>query len=111
MHASLLLRDVDHLPPAHPAAGAVSPTMFAEDLQHQVAGQSVQPPGPGEVLPPQHSVLDLQVPAEMDRRHCPNGGRQDLEDAAVRTAEGGASRPGKTLQEVQGQGEPQELQH
>ena len=83
--------------PAHPAAGAVSPTMSAEDLQHQVAGQSVQP----------------QVPAEMDRTHRPNGGRQNPEDAAVRTAEGGASRPGKTLQEVQGhsEGEPQELQH
>ena len=54
MHASVLLQDVDHLPLAHPAAGAFSPTMSAEYLQHKVAGQSVQPPGPGEVQSPQH---------------------------------------------------------
>ena len=52
------------------------------------------------------------MPAEMDRTHRPNGGRQ-YPDAAVRTAERGESRPGKTLQEVQvhSEGKPQELQH
>ena len=113
MHASVLLRDVDHLPPVHPAAGAGSPTMSVQDLQHHMAGQSVQPPDPGEVRPPEHCVLDRQAPAEMDRTHRLNGGRQDPEDATVWTAEGGALGPGKTLQKVQGhsEGKPQELQH
>ena len=49
VHASVLLRDVEHVPPAHPAAGVVPLTTSAEDLQnHEVAGRSVQPPGPGE---------------------------------------------------------------
>ena len=53
------------------------------------------------------------MPAEMDRTRRPNGGRQYPEDAAVRTAEGGELRPGKTLQVVQvhSEGKPQELHH
>ena len=51
--------------------------MFTTDLQHQMAGQGVQSPGPGKVRTPQHQMLDHQMSTEVGWTHCPHGGQQD----------------------------------